>query len=395
MRTHRILITLSALVLLAPAMASAQEPQPLRATAVYRYAQRGTLGIFTQPVPPGSPSARRQHIIDVVEGSPAEKAGIMKGDTLLSINDLAASHQVMSLPFEPGDTVVLRVLRDGRERDITVVAGARTQYTAWLSDSIGERVSVAMLRLRERVADTVSFPRMRVYRYDDDSTNVVIMGSDTIHAVHIGPRSFTYAVGGLPPDSVRRLFGSMQIHADSLRLRGDSLWHSGSLRFQWDSLDTRFGSIRRLFPDSSIRWHFEERLPGFYQDSAGFHLFTNDSAGGWSFRTPDSTFVRGFDMLTTTATLGMRAVAGAELAPLNPGLSEYFGATDGVLVLNAREGTPAARAGLRAGDVIVRVGDTAVRSIAELRRTIGRAPDGAVTLGVLRRGQNVTVTLNR
>jgi S1-C subfamily serine protease len=100
-------------------------------------------------------------------------------------------------------------------------------------------------------------------------------------------------------------------------------------------------------------------------------------------------------MLTTTATLGMRAVAGAELAPLNPGLSEYFGATDGVLVLNAREGTPAARAGLRAGDVIVRVGDTAVRSIAELRRTIGRAPDGAITLGVLRRGQNVTVTLNR
>jgi hypothetical protein len=43
----------------------------------------------------------------------------------------------------------------------------------------------------------------------------------------------------------------------------------------------------------------------------------------------------------------------------------------------------------------VRVGDTAVRSIAELRRTIGRAPDGAITLGVLRRGQNVTVTLNR
>lgn len=392
MRTHGILITLSALVLLAPAMASAQDPQPARATAVYRYAQRGTLGIFTRPVS-GSPSARRQHIIDVVAGSPAEKAGIMKGDTLLSINDLAASHQVMSLPFEPGDTVVLRVLRDGGERDITVVAGARTQYTAQLSDSIGERVSVAMHRLRERVADTVSFPRMRVYRYDDDSTNVIIMGTDTIHTVRVGPRSFTYEFGGLPPDSIRRLFGSMQIHADSLRMHGDSLWHSGSLRLQhFDSLYTRFG---RVYPDSSARWHFEQRLPDFYRDSTSFHFFTPDSAGGWSFRTPDSTFVRGFDMLTTTATLGMRAVAGAELAPLNPGLSEYFGATDGVLVLNAREGTPAARAGLRAGDVIVRVGDTAVRSIAELRRTIGRAPDGAIALGVLRRGQSVTVTLNR
>jgi membrane-associated protease RseP (regulator of RpoE activity) len=120
-----------------------------------------------------------------------------------------------------------------------------------------------------------------------------------------------------------------------------------------------------------------------------------DSAGSWRMFGPDSTFVRGFDMLTTTATLGMRAVAGAELAPLNPGLSEYFGTTEGVLVLNAREGTPAARSGLRAGDVIVRVGDTAVRSISELRRAVDRAPAGAVTLGVLRRGQSVTVTLDR
>jgi hypothetical protein len=289
----------------------------------------------------------------------------------------------MSLPFEPGDTVVLRVLRDGRERDITVVAGARTQYTVTLSDSIGERVYVAMNRLRAR-ADTVSFPRM-IQRFGDDSTTVIIIGTDTISTFYARPGGFTYEFGGLPPDSIRRLFGRMQIHADSLRV------HAGAVRFHFDSLG---GRMRGVFPDSGMSWHVEGRLPRFYSDSADFRFFTPDSTGRWSMFA-DSTFVRGFDMLTTTATLGMRAVAGAELAPLNEGLSEYFGATDGVLVLNAREGTPAARAGLRAGDVIVRVGDTTVRSITELRRTIDRAPAGPIALGVLRRGQNVTVTLNR
>jgi serine protease Do len=99
--------------------------------------------------------------------------------------------------------------------------------------------------------------------------------------------------------------------------------------------------------------------------------------------------------MRTNAVFGMRAVAGAELAPLNPALAEYFGATDGVLVLNAAERTPAERAGLRGGDVIVRAGDTTVRSIAELRRAIDAARDGDVTLRVLRHGRNVDVTLKR
>jgi hypothetical protein len=253
-----------------------------------------------------------------------------------------------------------------------------------LSDSIGERVSVVMSRLRS-AADTLSFlPRIRSYRLDGDSTSVVIIGTDTVTLTRTGPgRVFSYGLGELPSDSVMKLFGRMQIHADSLRLHTDSLLLG-------------FGrNLRGFYTDSLTSWHFDGSYPRIYGDSGNFRLFSTDSAGSWRMFGPDSTFVRGFDMLTTTATLGMRAVAGAELAPLNPGLSEYFGTTEGVLVLNAREGTPAARSGLRAGDVIVRVGDTAVRSISELRRAVDRAPAGAVTLGVLRRGQSVTVTLDR
>lgn len=387
MTTHRICAALAALTLCAPALASAQDPigRPLRehevraadrARTVYRFVQRGMLGIYTEPVPAGALSARRQVVVDVVEDSPADRAGIAEGDTLLSINDLAASHQVMSLPFEPGDTLTLRIRRDGNERDVTVVAAERAPLNRFmLPDSIGERVSVMVNRY---LADADSLAvRVRsaplVHRLFTDSSTTIIIGTDTITTVH-GRPAFTFRFDDLPPDSIRELMGRMYFRTDSMR-------HNFEM-----------GMGDYTFPDSA-RWHFRGSLPNF-SDSANVHFFTPGTTS-WNFTVPDSTFVRGFDILTANTIVGLRAVAGAELAPLNPGLSEYFGTTDGVLVLNARNGTPAARAGLRAGDVIVRVGDVAVNSIPELRREIERSTGEDVVLRVVRRGQNVDVTLSR
>jgi serine protease Do len=107
-------------------------------------------------------------------------------------------------------------------------------------------------------------------------------------------------------------------------------------------------------------------------------------------------FVRPNEIFASGMTVGMRSVAGAELSELQPELAEYFGTASGVLVLNARDGTPAASAGLRGGDVILQVNGRAVRSIRELRSAIdGVRPDTRIQLRVLRRGQNVDVTLGR
>jgi serine protease Do len=53
-------------------------------------------------------------------------------------------------------------------------------------------------------------------------------------------------------------------------------------------------------------------------------------------------------------------------------LADYFGVKQGkgVLVREVKEGTPAGKAGLKAGDVIVRVGDTEVGSVEELRNAL-------------------------
>ena len=68
-----------------------------------------------------------------------------------------------------------------------------------------------------------------------------------------------------------------------------------------------------------------------------------------------------------------RARLGISGDELTPQLAEYFGVKQGkgVLVCEVVSGSAAARAGLKAGDVIVRVDDEEVGSVGELRRALG------------------------
>lgn len=349
MRTHRVLLAALAFATLLPLAARAQDVQ------VFRYSSRGVLGIMTEGVPSGSLNARQRVVVDVVAGSPAEQAGIMKGDTILRINGLPASSQVMSAPFEPGDTVVLRVKRNSREMDVTVVAAERShQFEALLQDSIGRRMSVILESMRGHV-DSI-LPRMTIRRYGNDSTTAIIIGTDTIAMFGTGGRA--WARGRFAPDSIR----SLMIELDSLRMFGDST-----------------GFMLRAGPRGMSVW----------TDSAHF------GEGGVFRFFGDSIAMRPFEMMRAGTLLGMRAIAGAELSELNEGLGEYFGTSSGVLVMNARAGTPAERAGLRAGDVIIQVNGDDVRNIAEMRRQIDAGRGRDIQLRVLRRGQNVDVTLPR
>ena len=83
---------------------------------------------------------------------------------------------------------------------------------------------------------------------------------------------------------------------------------------------------------------------------------------------------------------------GVGIQSLGDQLAEYFGADDGgVLVTSVREDSPAAEAGLRAGDVILRVGDERVEDPRDLVREIGRSDAGEVELRILRDRQERTI----
>jgi serine protease Do len=79
---------------------------------------------------------------------------------------------------------------------------------------------------------------------------------------------------------------------------------------------------------------------------------------------------------------------GIRYQELGDQLAEYFGAGEGgVLVVHVDRDSPADRAGLKAGDVVTRVGERAVEGGDDLRAAVREAADGAtLQVTVSRRG---------
>jgi serine protease DegQ len=89
-----------------------------------------------------------------------------------------------------------------------------------------------------------------------------------------------------------------------------------------------------------------------------------------------------------------RGVLGVETQDVTPQLREMLalGERRGAVVTRVRPNSPAESAGLRAGDVIVSLGDTAVSSSQELHNLEGLTPPGAqVELGLVREGEEITL----
>jgi len=65
-------------------------------------------------------------------------------------------------------------------------------------------------------------------------------------------------------------------------------------------------------------------------------------------------------------------------------LASYFGVTSGVLVQHVAEDSAAAKAGVKAGDVITAVNGSSVKDPADLRRLVTKAEGEALTLSITR-----------
>ncbi len=149
---------------------------------------------------------------------------------------------------------------------------------------------------------------------------------------------------------------TLEMHMDSLLTRMDSL--RGRLRLRHgDSLVIRYDTIVRVLRDSLMRTmprldrQLREGLTPFFME------------------------------------FGPRSMAGAEFAEMNAGLGCYFRTNEGLLVLPVGPETPAARAGLQAGDVVVEANGAVVRRVGQLRDAFVRADGQEVRLTVLRDGR--------
>lgn len=240
---------------------------------------------------------------DVFDDSPADRAGIEEGDTIVLWNGSRDVAQAMRQSrLEVGDAVKLRVRRGERDRDLSLTAAARPKVVAIRGDS----------------------------------------------ARRAGDHEIVITV----PDE-----HEIRVLTDSLVVRIDSL-HNRLRVLLADSLGKELRDLRVQMPRVRVE------MDGLDHDlGPGGTLFGLGAAG--------------------------RAVAGAEFTPMNPDLASYFHTDRGLLVLRVSSGTPAARSGLRAGDVVVEANDASIGDVGDLRRAITRTRDSdrGIQLEVVREGK--------
>lgn len=92
--------------------------------------------------------------------------------------------------------------------------------------------------------------------------------------------------------------------------------------------------------------------------------------------------------------LGQGRKLGLSYQELGDQLARYFKVDGGVLVTDVEEDGPAAKAGIKAGDVIVRVAGKAVKDGGDLRQALADAAAGSsATIGVQREGRSMDLTV--
>jgi predicted metalloprotease with PDZ domain len=301
----------------------------------------GMIGVVFQSTGEDGDGVR---IIDVRRGSPADSAGVHEGDVVIRINGRDAEDAFDDLPEElkAGDRVRLRLRRGDDERDVEIVAARRPGR-----------------------AET----RFGIVRRGD------------------GPMVF---VG---PDSLPLQALTMRI--DSLQTRLLQL-DTGEIRFHMDSLITLFSDSANVFIRRMPGMEFRivgpemERLEGALErlDTEAFRLESD------AFDLETQVFeLEGMER-PFFMELGRRSAADAELAEMNEGLRRYFdNVQGGALVIDVSPNTPAARAGLEAGDVIVRAGGRDVSGPEDVRRAMMGEEDGSVPIEVVRQGRRRELTL--
>ena len=293
----------------------------------------------------------------VMDGSGADEAGLEVDDVIISVNGERANGRVMaelSESLEADDRVRIVVRRDGRERSLDVTAREDVcPYRTMLSEA-----------------------PFRVLCLTRDSTDGVATDEECEHEFTFDRRAFDKLEMPL------RMWTESGDTGTWFRLQGrdgfDSIFVDlDSVRMMSDAIVFQLDSLRELIP---FRFEMADSLR-MLMPEIEMRMRENEEA------------MHAHGLMLRSMELGARALAGASMTELNDDLAEYFQAERGVLVTEVEEGTPAARAGLRGGDVIIAVDGHDVNELGDVHRHAARA-EGPIELTVTRRGERRTIRLS-
>jgi len=157
--------------------------------------ERGYMGVHIQPLTSelaeefGIPDGRGALINDVVPGSPADKAGIRRGDVVVRVGEQPVdSHTALRLAISqmrPGSSPAIEFIRDG-ERQLVMVKLARLDEQSLMAQVPGRSV-----RFLDGVTVSSITPEVRVqFELPEDLTGLVVTevdeGSDYADVLAVG-----------------------------------------------------------------------------------------------------------------------------------------------------------------------------------------------------------------
>src|SRR5208337_4023208 len=132
-------------------------------------------------------------------------------------------------------------------------------------------------------------------------------------------------------------------------------------------------------------------------EAAHHHTMVAPTPGTFAFQMPDLEELPALEGLRNfNFSVSGRARLGIDAENLEGDFGNYFGAPDGegVLVRSVFEDSPAAKAGLKAGDVITSLDGERIRSASELREKLAAKKDAkSVKLGLLRNRSEMSLTV--
>jgi S1-C subfamily serine protease len=91
----------------------------------------------------------------------------------------------------------------------------------------------------------------------------------------------------------------------------------------------------------------------------------------------------------------LRVLYGFEVLPLTGQLMNYFSVTNGLLVSNVIENNKAGRAGLMAGDIILKVGESTIGNFGNLIQALDDNSNDTVALTISRQRGQLKINLPR
>lgn len=416
-----------------PARPVLPAPSPdTRSSAYVFYAstERARLGVYLAPgcdvAPHVSGDCLSPPVVSgVVEGAPAAEAGIQPGDTLLTLDGVplrSQSGRRALATLEPGVVVELEIGRPAGRSEIRVAPTSRPMDGAFRLSGGFDMGSWSrppdsprpVYRVRDAEGGTAEFYfRAGDQEYGAGEEQFVVFRADEdgIVQIDVAQADVPLLTSDGRPIELREL--EQRVREMDERFRGDVAW-SGTL--VGEGAEAAAGEIEGSRAEGRSRRLILENAPlarrlenvrnealvaararigsvlerqaelvrrGAAPPELAGYVSVAPSRGGvptGEGAGPAAPLPRG------VAPASPGRLAGAEFWPLTDELAENFDVDRGILVLRVIPETPAHRAGLRSGDVVVEAGGAEVTGVPALRALLADAQ---------RRGAPLDVKWNR